>query len=88
MPFTHGEWMEITRRGTSGDQVHDILADWARDAKKRLTNEEVLLDEISNLNERVGKYQQAIDEILAIPFHSYNEASCRMADIAAQVRAK
>ena len=43
------EWKEITSRGTSGDQVADILESWHADANKRLKNEHSLLDEIVEL---------------------------------------
>lgn len=34
--FSYGEWIDITDRGTSGDQVHDILASWKDDAFRLL----------------------------------------------------
>ena len=43
------EWKEITSRGTSGDQVADILESWFADANNRLKNEHSLLDEIVGL---------------------------------------
>ena len=35
---SYGEWIDITQRGTSGDQVGDILASWQADAYKMLEN--------------------------------------------------
>jgi hypothetical protein len=34
--FSYGQWILITSRGTSGDQVGDILASWQADAYKML----------------------------------------------------
>jgi len=31
--YTYGQWIDIVDRGTSGDQVMDILASWKVNAK-------------------------------------------------------
>jgi hypothetical protein len=33
--FSYKKWIEITARGTSGDQVSDILASWKADTEKK-----------------------------------------------------
>lgn len=51
------EWVDITQHGTSGDQVHDILASWKADAYKWLEKNISLEQENARL--------KAEDELLA-----------------------
>ena len=51
--FTLDKWFEIIERGTSGDQVHDILYDWKADAQrneKRIKELEMYNSAIDQMN--------------------------------------
>ena len=58
--LTYGEWLDICRRGTSGDQVYDILASWKDDWEKleeryeeRLHTQKLLIEDYV-ANERMA----------------------------------
>ncbi|MGB3988090.1 MAG: hypothetical protein WBK67_00105 [Minisyncoccales bacterium] len=38
MILSYGQWIDIISRGTSGDQVADILSSWKEDAYRHLEN--------------------------------------------------
>ena len=52
--FSLDEWTEITDRGTSGDQVADILASWKEDRRW-------LLGELERVNKEHGEWQTMIE---------------------------
>ena len=49
--YSYGEWIDITARGTSGDQVSDILASWQADAYKWLETNDSLIAQRAQLVE-------------------------------------
>ena len=59
--FSYGEWIDITRRGTSGDQVADILESWKADAYKHLKIEVDQSVEIEYLRERCADLELRLD---------------------------
>ena len=52
--FSLDEWTEIADRGTSGDQVADILASWKEDRRW-------LLGELERVNKEHGEWQTMIE---------------------------
>ena len=47
--YTYGQWIDIVDRGTSGDQVMDILASWKVNAYKLLEDNHKLESRIAEL---------------------------------------
>ena len=47
--YTYGQWIDIVDRGTSGDQVMDILESWKVDAYKLLEDNHKLESRIAEL---------------------------------------
>lgn len=54
--FSYGEWVDICNRGTSGDQVMDILASWKVSAYNHLENIHKLQAEIDCLKLVADKF--------------------------------
>lgn len=67
--YTYGQWIDIVDRGTSGDQVMDILASWKVNAYKLLEDNHKLESRIAELeaerrwipvSERLPKEKQSV----------------------------
>jgi len=56
--YTYGQWIDIVDRGTSGDQVMDILASWKVNAYK-------LLEDNHKLESRIAELEAESDQLTA-----------------------
>lgn len=63
--YTYGQWIDIVDRGTSGDQVMDILASWKVDAYKLLEDNHKLESRIAELEAEVTKCHELQDSYCA-----------------------
>ena len=73
--FSLDEWTEITDRGTSGDQVADILASWKEDRRW-------LLGEVEAQQEELERLRAALRKIEIRGNSSPHESSTALANIA------
>ena len=68
--YTYGQWIDIVDRGTSGDQVMDILASWKVDAYKLLEDNHKLEAELASRDEELkitdGLLKEATETIGAV----------------------
>lgn len=68
--YTYGQWIDIVDRGTSGDQVMDILASWKVDAYKLLEDNHKLEAELARRDEELkitdGLLKEATETIGAV----------------------
>ena len=55
--YTYGQWIDIVDRGTSGDQVMDILASWKVNAYKLLEDNHKLESRIAELEAENDRLQ-------------------------------
>ena len=72
--YTYGQWIDIVDRGTSGDQVMDILASWKVDAYKLLEDNHKLEAELARRDEQISTLVETVARL--------KEDGERLADIA------
>ena len=60
--YTYGQWIDIVDRGTSGDQVMDILASWKVDAYKLLEDNHKLEAELARRDEKIAELLKVYGE--------------------------
>lgn len=60
--FSIDQWNEIAKRGTSGDQVYDILASWKSDHNKLQSTISTQADEIKKWKEDAERLAKQCDE--------------------------
>ena len=61
--YTYGQWIDIVDRGTSGDQVMDILASWKVDAYKLLEDNHKLEAELARRDEELALTEKKLCNI-------------------------
>jgi len=75
--FSYDEWVDICNRGTSGDQVMDILASWKVSAYNHLENIHKLQAEIDRLN---AELLELNDKAVFIKFENEDELPAEIKD--------
>jgi len=61
--YTYGQWIDIVDRGTSGDQVMDILASWKVDAYKLLEDNHKLEAELARRDEIITRLKEDAERL-------------------------
>ena len=61
--YTYGQWIDIVDRGTSGDQVMDILASWKVDAYKLLEDNHKLEAELARRDEIITRLKEDAEKL-------------------------
>ena len=61
--YTYGQWIDIVDRGTSGDQVMDILASWKVNAYKLLEDNHKLEAELARRDEIITRLKEDAERL-------------------------
>ena len=71
--YTYGQWIDIVDRGTSGDQVMDILASWKVDAYKLLEDNHKLEAKLKITDELLKEATETIGAVVACCTYNSND---------------